>query len=596
MKKFKYFFIFLCSLLTVVSFVTPMTLNGLVFTQKDNSFLLYLVFVIFLFLYYKKYLYNLKYNKIFNSLSLLFSLFMVVGYSFDVTDSSDLLFASWFLFFLSLLKFVGYFIFFNVTINVIFNFIREYDFSDFVKKNKLLLLFEKNPFLFSCILLLICYLPYMIAYYPAVINYDAANQIKEVMGIHTRYMDSVVLINENVFITNFNPVIHTLLLGGLFKLGYNLGSVNFGLFLYSVFQTALVIMTFSYAICFMKKQGIKSKYLIISLLIFALVPVFPMYAMTTVKDVIFSCLILLLVIYIYKFIINDILKRDYFIFFVIVLFMMLFRNNGLYILLLVFPFMIIVLKDKRKFLVLIFVLSLVSYFGYNRLLNYFEIANTSIREALSIPFQQTARLVKYREEVIEENDENIIDVILDYDTLADRYEPDLSDNVKNKYNKYATSDDLKRYFIVWFKYLLKEPMIYVDATLNNVYGYFYPNTAQWYLYNDYNTKLEEAGFDYHFNNLDVVRNALGDFSSAYSRIPFLGLIVNIGFTSWIYLFLLCSLTITKNKKYIFTLLPGFVLLLTCVAGPANTYFRYILPLTFTLPVMVPLLLKKIRYR
>ena len=66
MKKFKYFFIFLCSLLTVVSFVTPMTLNGLVFTQKDNSFLLYLVFVIFLFLYYKKYLYSLKYNKIFN--------------------------------------------------------------------------------------------------------------------------------------------------------------------------------------------------------------------------------------------------------------------------------------------------------------------------------------------------------------------------------------------------------------------------------------------------------------------------------------------------------------------------------------------------
>ena len=139
-------------------------------------------------------------------------------------------------------------------------------------------------------------------------------------------------------------------------------------------------------------------------------------------------------------------------------------------------------------------------------------------------------------------------------------------------------------------------MIYIDATLNNIYGYFYPNTAQWYLYNNYNTKLEEAGFDYHFNDLDVVRNALGGFSSAYSRIPFLGLVVNIGFTTWIYLFLFCSLIIKKNKKYIFTLLPGFVLLLTCIAGPANTYFRYILPLTFTLPVIVPLLLKKISYR
>ena len=318
--------------------------------------------------------------------------------------------------------------------------------------------------------------------------------------------------------------------------------------------------------------------------------------MTTVKDVIFSCLVLLLVIYIYKFIVANVFKRDYFIFFFIVLFMMLFRNNGLYILILVFPFLIIALKDKRKGLILIFILSICSYFGYNKLLTYFEISNTSIREALSIPFQQTARLVKYKEEIIDEVDKKAIDVILDYNTLAERYEPDLSDNVKNKYNKYATSEDLKRYFIVWFKYLFKEPMIYIDATLNNVYGYFYPNTGQWYLYNTYNTKLKEAGFDYHFNDLDIIRKVFSGFSNAYSRIPLLGVIVNVGFTTWTYLFLLCSLIITKNKKYIFTLLPGFVLLLTCIAGPANTYFRYILPLTFTLPILIPLLINRIRYK
>mgnify|MGYP003532061415 CR=1 FL=1 len=35
-----------------------------------------------------------------------------------------------------------------------------------------------------------------------------------------------------------------------------------------------------------------------------------------------------------------------------------------------------------------------------------------------------------------EEDKLIIDKVLGYDDLATRYEPDLSDNVKNKFNKY----------------------------------------------------------------------------------------------------------------------------------------------------------------
>ena len=596
MKKNRFILLVLVSLLTTVSFITPVNLSGLVFTQNNNSFLLYLVFIIFMFIYYKKYLFNLKYRRTFIVLAFLFSLFMVIGYSFDVTNSNELIVGSFFLFFLCCLKLIGYFVFFNVTLNVIYNFIISYNFKEFKHKNSFVKTFEKHPFLFSLIILFICYVPYMIIYYPAVINYDAANQIKEVMGVHTRYMDSVVLINEDVFITNFNPVLHTLLLGGLFKLGYNLGSVNFGLFLYSIIQVSFVIFTFSYAISFMYKQGVQTKYLLTSLLIFALIPVFPMYAMTTVKDVIFSCFILLLVIYIFKFIKYDVSKKDYLVFFIIIVFMMLFRNNGIYILLLVVPFMIIALKDKRIGLSIVLVLSILTYIGYNKTLTYFEITGTSVREALSIPFQQTARLVKYKDKIITSEDRKIIDVILDYDSLAERYDPNLSDDVKNKFNKYATSEDLTQYFMVWFKYLIKEPIIYIDATLNNIYGYFYPNTTQWYIYNKYNTKLEEAGFDYHFNDLDLIREGLSAFGNAFPRIPFLGLIVNIGFTTWLYLFMLCVCILNKNKKYIFTLMPGFVLLLTCVAGPANTYFRYILPLTFTLPVIIPLLYKQIVHR
>ena len=95
------------------------------------------------------------------------------------------------------------------------------------------------------------------------------------------------------------------------------------------------------------------------------------------------------------------------------------------------------------------------YIAYNNvLLPYFKIPNTSIREALSIPFQQTARYVKYHGDDVTEEERKIIDHILEYDTLAENYQPDLSDPVKNKYNKYTTREELKQYFKVWFKMFL----------------------------------------------------------------------------------------------------------------------------------------------
>jgi hypothetical protein len=71
----------------------------------------------------------------------------------------------------------------------------------------------------------------------------------------------------------------------------------------------------------------------------------------------------------------------------------------------------------------------------------------------SVPFQQTAALVYHKEEVIEEEDKLIIGKILDYDGLKENYNPELSDPVKNTYNKYATDEDMKEYFGVWFKYI-----------------------------------------------------------------------------------------------------------------------------------------------
>jgi len=83
---------------------------------------------------------------------------------------------------------------------------------------------------------------------------------------------------------------------------------------------------------------------------------------------------------------------------------------------------------------------------------------------LSVPFQQTARYVKYHADELSDEDIKTIDYVLNYDTLAERYKPEIADPVKNEYNKYTKTKDLIAYFKIWFKGLVKHPETYIDAT------------------------------------------------------------------------------------------------------------------------------------
>lgn len=559
-------------------------------TSSDSNVLSYLIVAIFLIIFYKKYNNKYKSNIVFKVLSIILSIFMVVGYSYDKVGSAYLVFGNLAYLIASIVKLICYYKLFDIVINMIYSFLCEYKIKDIVKKNKIIDLFDNHPFIFTSIIILICYIPYMVSFYPAVMGYDPSNQIREFMGMHTRYMDSVILIDPSVTITNFNPVLHTLLLGGCFKLGHIMGNDNFGLFIYVIIQCIIVISTFAYSIVYMKKQGVNKKLLFIVIGMYALIPVFPFYAITTNKDTIFCCFILLYCIKLYDLIKNKQSVKTYIYFSIIMLFVTLTRNNGIYTIILSLPFALIWLKDKRKPITITLIAVLACYVGYNKvILPAFKISNTSIREMLSVPFQQTARLAKYHPEAFSDEDKEIIDKILVFDTLGSRYSPRLSDPVKNQYNIYTTNEDLKKYFKVWFKGLLKYPDVYIDATISNIYGYFYPDTSRWYIYYEYNTKLKEAGFDYHYNNLEGPRIILSEFAKFYPYIPIIGLFVNIGFAGWIYFFLFAALIVKKEYKYIPFVLPALSFILVCVAGPANTYFRYAFPYIMPLPVTLCLL-------
>lgn len=523
-------------------------------------------------------------------LSFIFTIFLTIGSSFIISDSLDAVIKHPII---TILMMVISFIILNAIITFLFNKLDNYEVKEkkidkktgFISK-----MIDKHPFWFSLIVILLFWLIYIIAFYPAIMSPDPSFQILQFFGIDNKYSTYVNLIDESVIITNHHPVIHTLLIGSCVKLGVNIfNSTNVGLFIYSIIQTLILASTLSYTIKFLKEINVSTRIRKALLFIYALVPVFPFYAMSPVKDVIFGCLIILYIISIYKFIklkdkinVKTMIKEI-----ILMILITLFRNNGIHIIILSFPFLLLLgRKNLMKYLI-IFIVVVLSYFTYDKvILPHFKITPGSVREMLSIPFQQTARYVIKNDAKIPEKDKKAIDKILEYDTLKKRYDPEKADDVKNKFNKDATDRDLKNYFIVWFKELKDDPKTYVEATLNNTYGYFYPVKTNWYIYVNENKTINNYGFDYHFNDLNVLRSALMVYGLIFPYIPFLGLIVNIGFNTWILLFMMAYLIYRKKYKEIIYLIPSIIVLLVCFASPVNTYFRYALPNVFAMPTML----------
>lgn len=543
--------------------------------------------------FYNKNIDKIRINGWVLSLSIVFSIFMIIGNSFKMTESFVYLSDNWII---ALVSLFGYTIFFNIMLNYVYDLFLNNKVKDIFPKNKLTNYIKEHPFKSTFIFLFICYLPYIIVYYPVILNPDGGYQIQEVMGIPTWYLDSVVLPENYTNITNFNPVIHTLLLGGLFKFGHIIGNDNFGLFLYTLVQVTIVIGIFAYTISYMYKNNFNKKIIYFSLLSIAFIPVFPNYAITGVKDVIFSALILLYVVRIYDFIKKSSSTKDIIILTLISILIVLFRNNGFYTILLSLPFLLL-LKKKMLGIVISFLFVTSFYYSFNKvILPYYNVPNTSIREVLSIPFQQIARLSKYHPEKISDEDKLVIDKILEFDTLKDRYKPSIVDPVKNKFNKNYTNEDLSNFFSVWYKYLSKHPITYLNATFNTTYGYFYPNTTNWYLYTKMNKELQEKGLDYHFNSLDPVREVFRGIGNYYSSLPIIGLTVNIGFNIWVLFIMAMMYIVNKKKELLLLLLPAFTIFLACIVGPVNSYFRYVLPIVYSMPFMINVLYNELNKR
>lgn len=548
--------------------------------------------------------------------AILFSLFMVLGYSYSRIDSWSLVFGAGIVQLIkACVKFVIFFVLFYYVICFLFYRFNEVSFAESsdeateetpIKKlfSRYINLLSRCPFKTSFLTLLIVYIPYVIVSYPGILMPDPMRQIiqtyPQVGYVAPEYLEGRLL-SDRVYLNTHHPIMHTLLLRAFIQIGTNIfHSFNIGLFLFALFQFFFIIFAVSYGIkILIEKTEFPDKYVPMIILYYIISPGIQNYMFLLSKDVIYSAFVLYFILCLYL-IITQPERRYYILFAASGLGMILLRNEAKYILVVALPVLALLCRQLRKF----FLRYLIGVIGFSVLffhvlLPICRITPGSIREVLSVPFQQTARYVKeYAEDVTAEEHE-AIDAVLTYDLLAEYYYPNLSDYVKATYREDCTRADLFRYFKVWFQMFLKHPDSYIQATINNYYYYFYPGPILFYEYYYHgsaenmeflNKVMEPLGTDFHYpDSLSNAREKYENFRETFMYIPPIVLLMYSPTYTWTLILILLYGIYKKMPQAVSLLIIPVLVLCMCFVSPCNGfYFRYLYPIVFIFPILIPL--------
>ncbi|MDD3252707.1 MAG: DUF6020 family protein [Lachnospiraceae bacterium] len=446
-----------------------------------------------------------------------------------------------------------------------------------------------------CVIFL-AWLPWIVTYYPASMDWDVYRQLNSFLGIN------------GGFASNHDPWFSSCVLGIFYKIGVRLHSENIGVFLYVLTRDTIMAAIFSYLVYNLKKRNLPKGIYLSVMVFFAVTPVWGAYAKHAFKDT-FGLAWFCLFIIMAAILVLDINKRrlelkHFLLYSVAGVMASLFRNNLIYAVApLTIMFMVILLRRAYWRYCLILLGCLGIYFGYNHyIMNYGGVAAGSKVEALSIPLQQTARTVRDYSDKISDKEKTVIDQVMEYDSLAEKYNPILSDPIKDQIMGHIKDESSKsEYLKTWLRMFAKYPKSYVEAAVAQSYGYyaFTPEFPYWA--GNYNSGMtifnwirtaNGENYTFHYHDWGQTgREVLHAWARLWDVLPVLNLTDHCAYYTWS--IVLLGYFFLRRKRYL-ELLPIMAVLLvilSCIASPVNDCFRYFAPAAVSSPALMILLRK-----
>lgn len=518
-------------------------------------------------------------------LALLFAVFSVIGFCFAMDSTPERLYTSR----VGMLKaagaLCGYTLIFFAGLSGLFSWLKESGSQrkriDGEKQGYAGLLMSR-PFQTAFCTMLIGYLPYMIASYPALFMGDCQTIIPQGFGVSP--------------LTTHHPVPYTLFLCGTLKMGKALlNSWNAGAFFFALMQTLFFLAVLAYSVqILITKARCSWKWALALEAYYVLSPRISNCMFVITKDVWYAACLLLFGLAVFCLQQEGRTKKNMVQLSLSTIGILIFRKDGFYVLVLSFTVYLLFSRKLRRGMPACLIAVLGLHFLFNQVIYPAAgIEKGSIKEMLSIPLQQTARCAKYLGNSLTEEEKNEILDLFYFDSIeemGETYDPSLVDYIKFRFPEQVDQETLSRYLRLWAEMGLKYPATYVNAFINNYFEYVYPGCIFMQCSYDWsetcfervNAKIES---DFHYpKSLSSYRHGVETLRErVFETYPF-RLINMPGMTTWFLLIWAFWLIYSGKTEHLMLAVPLFVVMLICFASPCNGYYcRYQYPLLAYLP-------------
>ncbi len=547
-----------------------------------------LAFVLFCFLY--SVLFRRIRNRLFSMSALLtaclFTLYLLVGEAVSRVGELSVLFRNMPQVMITALKISGWIPFFYTVIRAGFVFLDGKE-NHACQGKVSRMLFEDHCYILPLLIILVCWLPYVVAFYPGFVPSDGLKQLNNFFG--------------SGHFTDNHPAFSTMLMGWAMKLGRRFGSDNLGLFLFTGSQLLVNILVIAACFPLFRKLSAPGWLRWTALLSFALIPIWPNYAYSLLKDSLYMAMILLFVIHLI-YIISDAEtfcsgKRNLILLTVCLCLMMLVRHEGKYIGSVIFLSLLTIPGPRRQWkrLLPVLLVPLCVITVFDRVIRpHYGIDDSPAREALTMPFRQTSAVTVNMEDSLTEEESAVLHEVFEYDKIALTYAESFenADDLKGQFDPWAPRGAVLRYLKVWAALGIKHPLTYISVFLSSNTRYFDPflephrSIYGWF-------GIEQASyvnkglFDIRYaGRTAAFRSALTNIAEGLPYFPLTSLFYSLGTNAWVMLFCFAALLRKKVRGIVIPLLPGVITFILLQNSAINGFFRYMLPLLITLPVCI----------
>ena len=459
---------------------------------------------------------------------------------------------------------------------------------------------SSTPFNFFYIwaIIFLFWMPVFFALYPGAFVYDATEEYVEVISRQ---------------FTMHHPLLHVLALGGIVHLFEYIGAgANLGIAVYVLLQMLVMSAALSFVVRSLQMWGVTKRYAFITVLFFSIFPLFPLYAVCTAKDGLFTVFLLVAIVSMGNIIRSTDAEKapasttsmsDMVIFLVSSTLMMMLRNNGLYAYTATALIIVIVFIVDRRHrsassnhitarLLILMALSIVLSLGGTRILKLATGATDGEhQEMLTVPIQQLARTYTYSPEAFTPDEEALLKAFIPEDYLT-TYSPRISDVLKSGFNNQYYESHRALFYKLWLTIGARRPLTYLNAHLGTAYGYIYPdalnnvykgNTMNTFIYTDssyFGFETEPPGI--RDSMLPALELLIEKFSLTLfqQKCPVLSMLFAPGFVFWVFFFVLVGYVDRKNLPMMLLVLMTFA---TVLLGP-TTLVRYVLILWYITPL------------